>query len=103
MQAITAAQSAAMLAETRRIQAEFDQWAAGVLDGTVRLTGDELAAYRAGWRAGRLRLEDAAQADFTARQIVAWSKGYGEGRAGSQATPAELDAHEARVAALLHR
>lgn len=96
-----------MLAEAERVQAEFNTWTQGVLAGTVRLAGAELAAYRDGWRAGRLRLaaEDraAVASPFQSpREIVAWGKGYGEGRAGSKATPASLAAHEARVTALLN-
>lgn len=62
---------------------EFASWSAGVQDGTIRLGGIELGAYREGFWAGRQRSSPESQAasteDFTARQRVAYALGYAEG------------------------
>lgn len=81
---ITPEQNAAMLAETTRRQAEFDEWAAGVLAGDTALQGVELDAYHGGVSAGWHQLDDddcrALTDAYTARQRVAWAHGYGVGR-----------------------
>ena len=102
---ITPEQHAAMLAEAQRHQAEFDEWAQGVIAGTIRPEGVELDALRAGTRAGRLRLDEDERrnitADYTARQRVAWSVGYGDGRTRPAMTVAEYDAHRQRIADMI--
>jgi len=104
---LTAAESAAMLAEAERRQAEFDEWARRMIGREIRPEGDEQrAAHKSGWKAGRLRLAEAdrkrAAAPFLhdAYLAVAWSCGYGEGRAMPKTTPEELAAAEARKAEL---
>lgn len=101
---LTAAESDAMLAEAQRHQADFDQWVRGVLNGDVRLDGERRTAYQSGWRAGRLRLNDgdrkraAAAFQSDAYQLVAWCKGYGEGRAAPKTTSEKLAEAERRKA-----
>lgn len=79
-----AAQDAALLDKLRRENAEFAEWSAAVQAGNARLEGAERDAYRAGYRAGRERAADEARLattkDFTARQLVAFGVGFGEGR-----------------------
>ena len=78
------AEAAAMLAEAERHQAEFTDWAARVLAGKERLEGAYRDAYRAGFSAGRRRASEDDRADatalYSARERVAYSAGYGEGR-----------------------
>lgn len=103
---LTSAESASMLAESKRRQADFDQWAAAMIARRTRVADEYRAAYRAGWRAGRTRSDDGdrkrAAAPFVADayQLVAWACGYGEGRSMRTMTPAELDAQERRRDAL---
>ena len=82
------------------VAAEFARWSAGVQAGTIPLAGAERVAYNLGYRAGRVRLgEDARAAQwtgYTARQMVAYATGYGEGRALPAVTDAEYAAHQAR-------
>ena len=78
------AQDAALVAKLRREDAEFAEFSAAVQGRKTRLEGDERDAYRAGFRAGRVRADDGARAKltdgFTPRQRVAFAAGYGEGR-----------------------
>ncbi len=81
----TAEQDAALLAKWRRENAEFAAWSAGVQSGQIRLHGVERDAQRAGYRAGLAgwpsRARTAATEAYSARELVAWAVGYGEGRA----------------------
>lgn len=81
----TAEQDAALLAKWRLENAAFAAWSAGVQSGNITLEGDEAAAEQAGFRAGLLDLDEntrtAATRAYNARERVAWSIGYGEGRA----------------------
>lgn len=82
-----------MFEQMKQTQAEFDEWARGVLSGAIRLEEGtpERDARRAGFQAGRSRLDRdacaAATAGYTAHQRVAWSAGYGEGRSMPAAKP----------------
>ena len=81
----TPTQDAALLAKLRSEAAEFAAWSAGVQSGNITLEGAEHDAERAGYEAGLLDLDDTtrrtATRPYNARERVAWSIGYGEGRA----------------------
>lgn len=87
---ITPEQSAAMLAEAQRRQAEFDAWVAEVLAGGRPFDRDQLTAWARGVLAGAnhrpgVRRRSPYLGD--AYRLVAWCAGYGAGRA---AMPGEL-------------
>lgn len=103
---LTAAESAVMLTEAKRRQSEFDRWVSDMIHRTIPVGDENRDAYRTGWRAGRLRLDEDARkrsaAPFLAdaHRLVAWSCGYSEGRAMRAMTQAELGTHERRRDAL---
>ncbi len=81
----TAEQTTALVEKLRRENDEFAEWTARVLAGKERLEGADRDAYRAGFSAGRRRASEDDRADatalYSARERVAYSAGYGEGRA----------------------
>ena len=82
--AFTPEQDAALVEKMRHDNAEFAEWSAAVQARKIRLDGAERDAYRAGFRAGRVRAADDARATltdgYTPHQLVAFAAGYGEGR-----------------------
>ena len=84
-------QDAALLDSMRRHNREFAAWSAAVQVGEIRLQGEERAAQRAGYRAGRTGVDEparrAATSAYNARELVAWAVGYGEGRATRELQP----------------
>lgn len=87
-------QAAAMLTAAQAAQAAFNAWAADVLAGKARLEGAELDAQRAGFRDGRRRLGDDDRAEatalYSARERIAYTYGYGAGRALPATGPAPI-------------
>ncbi|HOQ52200.1 MAG TPA: hypothetical protein PLF56_01150 [Micropruina sp.] len=84
-------QDAALLDAMRCYNADFAAWSANVQAGEIRLQGEERAAQRAGYRAGRTGVDEparrAATSAYNARELVAWAVGYGEGRATRELQP----------------